>query len=297
MKCDYPLCEKMRARGRYCNAHRIQKSRRGFERMFLASAFTDCVYEGCISAIFSRNLCSKHYEWIHGRGRSRTRRAANPKLQTCSVIDCEKSTRRSLMCSAHEAICRKYNLSCIQLSFMIQKSEGKCEICGCIDRKLFIDHDHSCCPDEPGNPHSKRCGECNRGLICGNCNFGIECFSENIDSIERAKGYLGGDISRIFIMDDCMGEDDSGSRTWQSRWYLYKIGPKRFDAIMLHQNNRCGVCEKDFSELHIDHCHTSYAVRGFLCRNCNHGLGQVNDDREILSSMIEYIKKYKMEMI
>jgi phage FluMu protein Com len=43
---------------------------------------------------------------------------------------------------------------------------------------------------------------------------------------------------------------------------------------------------------HVDHCHTNGHVRGILCGRCNTVLGQVNEDTEVLHSLIAYIQEY-----
>ncbi len=42
----------------------------------------------------------------------------------------------------------------------------------------------------------------------------------------------------------------------------------------------------------IDHDHKTHKIRNLLCNNCNTGLGLFNDDILVLSSAIDYLKKY-----
>lgn len=43
---------------------------------------------------------------------------------------------------------------------------------------------------------------------------------------------------------------------------------------------------------HVDHCHETGKVRGFLCRRCNSVLGLVNDDQAILGKLAKYLGKH-----
>ena len=79
--------------------------------------------------------------------------------------------------------------------------------------------------------------------------------------------------------------------------YLKKFGLTidEVQAILLRQNNKCGICNKNIemgSKTHLDHDHKTNAVRGFLCQKCNHGLGLFNDSCDILKSAVKYLKKY-----
>lgn len=67
--------------------------------------------------------------------------------------------------------------------------DAGCAICGARDRKLHVDHDHSCCPQHGGHG-PKTCGECVRGLICGPCNRGLGLFGDDPDLLTSAAEYL-----------------------------------------------------------------------------------------------------------
>jgi len=63
------------------------------------------------------------------------------------------------------------------------------------------------------------------------------------------------------------------------------------------QNGVCAVCKEPgdgrWKKLCVDHDHKTGKVRQLLCRNCNMVLGQVNDNPNLLSDMILYIKKHQ----
>jgi len=41
----------------------------------------------------------------------------------------------------------------------------------------------------------------------------------------------------------------------------------------------------------IDHCHTTDSFRGWLCHKCNRGIGNFDDDIQLMYNAIEYLKK------
>ena len=52
---------------------------------------------------------------------------------------------------------------------------------------------------------------------------------------------------------------------------------------------RCLICGR-FSVLHLDHCHSSGAIRGFLCADCNRAIGMFRDDPTLLRSAAKYLE-------
>lgn len=59
------------------------------------------------------------------------------------------------------------------------------------------------------------------------------------------------------------------------------------------QNGGCAICGRrnSIKELHIDHDHHTLEVRGLLCRTCNLGLGQFDDDRNLLLRAEVYLSR------
>lgn len=90
-----------------------------------------------------------------------------------------------------------------QYNELLEAQGHACAMC----RKPFgdeypqFDHDHSCCPPQPGGDRTKTCGKCVRGLLCFRCNTAL-------GYIERywlqAEIYLAGvpeRVSRIVLAD------------------------------------------------------------------------------------------------
>lgn len=80
---------------------------------------------------------------------------------------------------------------------------------------------------------------------------------------------------------------------------LYGITLEDFLALGDKQSWQCVGCLQELSKdrqgtansAHIDHDHASGKVRGLLCLSCNHALGKVRDDVEILKRLIDYLKE------
>lgn len=81
----------------------------------------------------------------------------------------------------------------------------------------------------------------------------------------------------------------------------YGIQASDVYAMYKEQKGRCAICntkgdihEMGFTTrptLHIDHCHTTSAVRGLLCHSCNLGIGHLRDDTNIMKQAIKYLTK------
>lgn len=59
------------------------------------------------------------------------------------------------------------------------------------------------------------------------------------------------------------------------------------------QDGLCAACHLPASgkhRLHIDHDHSTGAIRGLLCAGCNSALGAVNDDVDRLLALVEYLR-------
>ncbi len=66
------------------------------------------------------------------------------------------------------------------------------------------------------------------------------------------------------------------------------------DEVVAAFDGKCGICgitEEEYGrKLHMDHCHETGKLRGFLCQKCNQGLGNYNDSVELLIAAAEYIE-------
>ncbi len=86
------------------------------------------------------------------------------------------------------------------------------------------------------------------------------------------------------------------------RGYYYKhrygITIETYEEMLKNQNGACAICGKNHKHktqkyLHVDHNHKTGQVRGLLCGKCNHAIGLVNDDVNVLSKIIEYLYRHQ----
>lgn len=81
-------------------------------------------------------------------------------------------------------------------------------------------------------------------------------------------------------------------RNWELK-RLFGITIEDYEQMLSEQNHVCAICfgteKRSHKSLAVDHCHDTGVVRGLLCSNCNLGLGNFQDNIEILKSAIEYL--------
>ena len=85
-------------------------------------------------------------------------------------------------------IIRRYGVTADQYLALRESQRGVCAICGATpkpERRLHIDHDHTCCPEK-----SRSCGNCVRGLLCDACNVGVGMMKDDPALLRSAISYL-----------------------------------------------------------------------------------------------------------
>jgi len=70
----------------------------------------------------------------------------------------------------------------------------------------------------------------------------------------------------------------------------YGLSLQDYRAILERQGNACAICKMPAKPLCVDHCHATGKVRGFLCRNCNLGLGNYNDNPDLHRAGAAYLE-------
>ena len=78
----------------------------------------------------------------------------------------------------------------------------------------------------------------------------------------------------------------------------YGITLSDYKDLLEAQDHKCSICggegflmsDKHKVKLVVDHCHSTGAVRGLLCHNCNRALGLLQDSRLFLQNAIYYLE-------
>lgn len=81
---------------------------------------------------------------------------------------------------------QKYGLNANTYEKLLDKQNNKCAICDeqLKEKKICIDHDHSCCPKW------KSCGKCLRGVLCYSCNTAEGLLKSNPIIIDKLLKYV-----------------------------------------------------------------------------------------------------------
>jgi hypothetical protein len=98
-------------------------------------------------------------------------------------------------------------------------------------------------------------------------------------------------------------------RSESDRKYRFNLDQDRFVSLLESQNGVCAICHNpetrrslagDVVELSVDHDHAccpgrnscGKCIRGLLCERCNRSIGLFEEDADLLTSAITYIRSY-----
>ena len=89
----------------------------------------------------------------------------------------------------------------------------------------------------------------------------------------------------------------------QNYKYNFGLTLEQVEEKLKSQNYLCKICNEPetnkynrtgkIQTLSIDHCHTTGKIRDMLCNRCNHILGRIKENKDILRSMIAYLEKHE----
>lgn len=131
--------------------------------------------------------------------------------------------------------------------------------------------------------------------VCTKC--GLE---KSRNEFYRRSGALDGLRSHCKACVSAWGKENTEARRQSWRRYrrkkylsdAYGLTEERYLEMLEAQDGLCAICGKPGRSrgLHVDHDHSTGAVRGLLCHPCNSGMGMFGDDPEVLASAIKYLR-------
>jgi hypothetical protein len=123
------------------------------------------------------------------------------------------------------------------------------------------------------------------------CNHGHELTPDNLIIQSQRDGFL----RRCRICRD--GYRNSWNKTHKkykqeyARQHAYGVSPEVYDALWKEQQGLCGLgCGRPIDA--TDHNHKTKRFRGLLCRQCNTGLGMLNEDPDLMVRAAEYVRRH-----
>ena len=159
-----------------------------------------------------------------------------------------------------------------------------------------------------------------RGFLCRECNLGLGFLEDDPTRFSEAVTYLKGYLtpSNLTQLPKWTGERRPALRHQAAedfRWSHYlSVQQKRLgfvftrewvEAKLTSQNGRCAICHKcllllcregapDYAHRAcIDHDHATGELRGFLCSDCNRGIGSFKDQVAIVRAAHLYLLSHR----
>lgn len=108
----------------------------------------------------------------------------------------------------------------------------------------------------------------------------------------RKEWYLENREKRLVksLNDYCKHKQKRKNRTLKIK---YGIDLKDYESMLLSQDGKCKICKKakpgKYNFFAVDHDHLTGKVRGLLCSKCNIGLGQFEDNEDLLIEASKYL--------
>ena len=88
------------------------------------------------------------------------------------------------------------------------------------------------------------------------------------------------------------GSEQYYAQLFKIRDSTHGLETGQWDAMLIAQFGRCGICLDPMKSPQVDHDHRTGKVRELLCTGCNTGLGGFKDQRAILFRAISYLARH-----
>lgn len=265
--CSADECKATPTRRDYCDRHYRAARRRGE----VGWNGTACSNADCELPAISRGLCAEHYKKV-----------LSSEKGPCLIEGCEQSAWARGWCKLHYG---RYKRNGDPL-LLKRRARQTCSADRC-DRDVVT---HGLC--QMHWRRLKRYGSTE--LPAKPVTVEPELFTckQCGTSLEKLKAGR-----RTYCSDSCKEAWQYWDRKAKHRgkWLKqYGLTEADFDRMLEDQQGRCAICRSPdpaYRNWCVDHDHSSGAVRGLLCRDCNTGLGLFKDNTEFLRQAIAYLDR------
>ena len=100
------------------------------------------------------------------------------------------------------------------------------------------------------------------------------------------------EVTRFKECADCHNASEAATNAlFMSIFGVYRKGKKGKEIRAERVGLPCDCCGKPMERPNFDHCHATGKFRGWLCYNCNIGIGKLGDDIPGLMQAVDYLKR------
>ena len=172
------MCRRCLTEKSYLEFHKNKQTKDGYS-----------VYcKPCKSSIDKDWINSKPEQIEKRKIRSREWQKNNPeRYKECIDKWKENNLERKWILDKKSHLWTHYRMTIEDFQKMFFNQNGKCLVCE-KEKKLVVDHDHSCCPKKI------TCGKCIRGLVCTSCNTLLGYLETHKNLLSKAEKYLSNPV-------------------------------------------------------------------------------------------------------
>lgn len=293
-KCTINGCEKNEKSRGLCNTHYYRMDVYGSTdepvrkpRVKKHPPGMICIIEECSRQAVHNYMCGTHYGKAKYHGDPHFSQWPPPEI-TCSERDCENRVYKVARCFNHH---RAITIA------LRSAQQDRCAICNlhkndAMKKQLSLDHDHVT--------------NIIRGLLCHSCNVGLGNFKDSVIFLNSAITYLTKSShsqgKESLLITICTIPGCNKRRRGTTGSYCGNHLNRIKKIMRSSQNDRCAICNIHASDaprkkLLLDHDHSTGRIRGFLCHNCNVGIGQFKERKSIMHIAIRYLASSNDELV
>lgn len=250
-----------------------------------------CSVPDCNEFIRCKGLCPFHYH-RKLKGIALDARASIPRVGPCLIDGCDLPRRSRGLCARHYDHARN-STECPTCGKRKTAAAALCSPCAIAEMQRHFPAERTCTKcqrTQPADAFGLRPGGQGRAKWRSRCR---EC--ENLEAKERREAKRLAGVPR---------GDRSGERAMAPylglRSYARKLGIPWAEIVERYpSDNRCNICHRTpleaspsgrYVRLSLDHCHETGQLRGFLCAQCNKGLGNLGDTTDDLRRALAYLE-------